>query len=285
VNELIVKGQKVRLVARSADRLRPFVGKKADAMSGDALDTEFLVQAFKGADSVFTLIPPNISSDDYLSFAGTIGESIAKAIQISGISHVVNLSSVGGELAHGTGPIVGLHFMEKRLDRIEGLNVLHIRSAYFMENFLADIGMINSKKVIAGTLPGDFGFPMIATKDVAAYAAMRLIHRDFSGSSVQYLLGKDDFSMNDAAMIIGKKINQPGLSYKMISPAAEAKLMRSIGISRDVSGLYLEMNQAFSDGRIRNEERSSRNSTGTSFEQFCDEVFVPAYREGLKKAA
>lgn len=276
---LIKKGEKVRLVARSADRLRPFVSKQAQALAGDALDTEFLVKAFKDTDAVYTLIPPNLKAEKFLDYADKIGESIARALEIERVNYVVNLSSGGAELSKGTGPIVGLNHMEERLNKIKGLNVLHLRPSYFMENLLWNIDLIKSKGINGDALRGDIKFPMIATKDIAAYAAERLMKRDFTGSSVRYLLGQRDLSMIEATEIIGRKINKPGLAYVM-SPYDEAeKGMIGVGLSPDVSRLFIEMSRAFNEGLIKSEKRMPENTTLTSFETFCEEVFVPAYKQ------
>jgi uncharacterized protein YbjT (DUF2867 family) len=80
---LIKKGEKVRLVAPSADQLRPFVGRQAEAFAGDALNHEFLAQSFKGADAVFTLIPTNLKTENFLAYADRIGESIVRALKVA----------------------------------------------------------------------------------------------------------------------------------------------------------------------------------------------------------
>ncbi len=280
---LIKMGEPVRLVARSADRLRPFVGKQAVAFAGDANNTEFLVKAFKDADTVFTLIPPNPTTNNFMQYANRIVESIARALEILKVKHVVNLSSVGAELSAGTGPIKGLHDMEERLNRIKGLNVMHLRPAYFMENLLWSIDLIRSKGINGNSIRGDLKIPMIATRDVAAYAADRLVKKDFTGSSIRYLQGQRDLSIIEATEIIGRKIGKPGLSY-VIFPYDEAeKSMMAMGLSPDMSRLYIEMSKAFNEGRITFEKRTKENTTATSFEAFCDEVFVPVYTQ--KKAA
>jgi uncharacterized protein YbjT (DUF2867 family) len=280
---LIKKGEPVRLIARSADRLRPFVGKKAAAFAGDVNDTEFLVKALEDVDAVFTLIPPNPKADKFMQHADKIGESIARALEIAKVKHVVNLSSCGADLYEGTGPVKGLHNQEERLNRIKGLHVLHLRPAYFMENLLANVDLIKSKGITGSMIRGDLKLPMIATRDVATYAADRLVKRDFTGSSVRYLLGQRDLSMIEASEIIGRKIAKPRLSYVMFPYDEAVKGMIAMGLSPDMSRLYVEMSRAFNEGRISYETRTIENTTPTSFEAFCDEVFVPAYTR--KKAA
>lgn len=272
---LIKKGEKVRLIARSADRLRPIVGKQAEAFAGDAMDTEFLVKAFTGADAVFTILPRNIRAENGLAYADKIGVSIARALTLSKVKYVVNLSSVGAELPVDTGPIIGLHRQEERLNNIQGLNVLHLRAAFFMENQLMNVDLIKSRRINGSAIRGDIKFSMIATKDIAAFAAERLVKCDFAGSSIRYLLGQRDLSMIDATEIIGRKINNPALVYVMFPYDEAEKGFMSAGLSPDMSRLYVEMAKAFNDGRII-AKRTEENTTPTSFEVFCNEVFVPA---------
>ncbi len=280
---LAKKNEPIRVIARSADRLRPLAGKTVTAFAGDANDTEFLVNAFTGADAVFALIPPDPKAPDFMRYADTIGESIARALEIVKMKHVVYLSSVGGELAGAeTGPIKALHNMEERLNTIKGLNVAHLRAAYFMENLLGNIDLIRTKGITGSAIRGDLKMAMIATKDIAAYAADRLVKRDFTGSSVHYLLGERDLTLTGASGIIGSKISKPGLSYIMFPYSEAEKAMIGMGLSPDMSRTYVEMARAFNEGKIKT-KRTKGNTTPTSIEMFCDEVFVPAFTQ--KKAA
>lgn len=281
---LASKNEPVRLIARSGDRLRGLAGKSVMPLAGDMGNTDFLVRSLAGVDAVFTLIPPNPTAPDFMRYADSIGESIARAVEISGVRHVVSLSSVGADLDDKlTGPIKGLHHMEKRLNRIKGLNVIHLRAAYFMENLLMNIGLINAKGIAGSAIRGDIRFPMIAAKDIAGHAAGRLAKRDFIGSSVHYLLGERDLSLSEATAIIGEKIAKPGLQYVTFPYDEAEKAMISMGLSPDMSRTYVEMARAFNDGTIKAEERSRENTTPTSIEAFCDEVFVPAFK--TRKAA
>jgi uncharacterized protein YbjT (DUF2867 family) len=280
---LIKKNEPVRIIARSSDRLRKLVGKKATAFAGDANNTEFLVKAFKDADAVFTMIPPDPKAANFMQYADKIGESIARALEIANVKYVVNLSSIGAELPEGTGPIKGLHTMEERLNRIKGLNVVHLRASYFMENLLWSIDLIRSKGMTGSAMRGDVRIPMIATKDIASYAADRLMKRDFFGPTVHDLRGPRDLSMMEATEIIGKKIDRPGLSYMMFPYDEAEKGMIAAGLSPDMSRQYIEMTRAFNEGMIKTDSSTKKVSTPTAFEVFCDEVFVPMFRQ--KRAA
>jgi uncharacterized protein YbjT (DUF2867 family) len=278
---LAKRNESLRVISRSAERLRPLVGKTVTAFAGDAGNTAFLVKAFTGVDAVFALIPPNPTAPEFMRYAGTMGESIARALEITGVKHAVYLSSVGAELeGEGTGPIWGLHKMEERLNTIKGLNVVHMRAAYFMENLLWNIDLIRAKGITGSAIRGDLKIPVIATKDIAEYAAERLVKRDFTGMSVHYLLGQRDLTLTEASGIIGNKISKPDLPY-IVFPYDEAeKAMVGMGLSADMSRTYVEMARAFNEGKIKAEKRTTGNTTPTSVELFCDEVFVPAFAQG-----
>ena len=67
------------------------------------------------------------------------------------------------------------------------MNVLHLRAAYFMENNLAAIGMIQGIGMFGHALLPDLKLPMIATRDVGK-RAQRLLDLDFSGKQTRNCL-------------------------------------------------------------------------------------------------
>jgi len=280
---LAKKNEPVRVISRSVDLLRLMVSKTVTAFAGDANDTEFLVKAFTDVEAVFALIPPNATAPEFIRYADTLGQSVAQALEISKVKYVVYLSSVGAEIAgSGTGPIVALHNMEERLNRIKGLHVINLRAGYFMENLFWNIELIRSKGIMGSAIRGDIKIPMIATKDIAAFAAERLTKRDFIGSSVHYLLGQRDLTLDETSSIVATKISKPGLRYITFPYDEAEKGMIAIGLSPDMSKTYIEMARAFNDGKIK-AVRTNENTTSTSMELFCDEVFVPALMQ--KKVA
>jgi len=214
---LLLQGQKVRCVARTAEKLEEFADKGAEVSTISLADTSSLIKAFSGADAVFAMIPPNYKAPDFRAYQNAIGASLAEAIEKSGVKYIVNLSSQGAHLPDGTGPIKGLHDQEVRLNKLNGVNMLHIRPTYFMENVLANIDMIKNMGILGSAIRGDLKFPMIATKDIAKFAVERLMKKDYMGTSVRGLLGQRDISMNEVAGIIAKQVNKPGLKYVQFS--------------------------------------------------------------------
>lgn len=275
---LLAKGLKVRVVGRDAAKLKGFTAKGAEAAVGDIGDPAFLAGAFTGADAVYTMIPPNFGAADFRAYQKMTGESIIAAIKGSGVKHVVHLSSQGAHLPAGTGPIAGLHDQEERLNRLEGVNVLHLRPTYFMENLLMNIDLIRKMNIMGSAVRGDVKFAMIATKDIAEYAAKRLATLDFSGKSIRDLLGQRDLSLDEAAAVIGKKLGKPGLKYVAFPYEDAEKGMISMGLTPDMSKLYIEMSKALNDGLFAvNIPRTKENTTPTTIEEFAD-TFARIYQ-------
>ncbi len=279
VTRLLGKGEKVRAVARDAKKLNLLANAGAEAFPADVNDSAALAKAFAGARAAFLMIPPSMTAPDYREDQERIGNSIASAMQESQVQYAVNLSSVGAQAVSGTGPIAGLHSMEEKLNRITALNVLHLRPAYFMENNLAVVNMIQSIGVFAGALKPELMIPMIAARDIGAYAAERLLQLDFSGKGTRELLGERDLSMNGVTAIIGRAIDKPELRYMQMPYEQFELALSQMGVPAKSASLYSEMYRSFNDGVVGNEEaRSEANSTPTSFETFVRDVFAPAFR-------
>lgn len=271
---LLKKGEKIRTIGRSAERLHPLVEKGAEVAVGSLDDPAFVAAAFRGAEAVFAMIPPDWSAEKPREYQGRVGAAIAQAVKDAGVKYVVNLSSVGAHLPEGTGPVEGLYDQEQRLNAITDLNVLHLRAGYFMENTLGFVGSIKSQGVTGASVNPDAPIPAIATQDIAAVAAESLTKRNFSGKQVEYLLGERDISMNEIAQVIGKKIGNENLRYVQFPPADFKKGLMGVGMSGAVADSMLELNEALDKGLLQEDyTRSAANSTPTSFEAFA-EVFA-----------
>ena len=91
----------------------------------DAADAALLTEGFRGARAVYILLPPDPQSRDLRRKWDQQGEAMVKAIRDSGVRYVVFLSSVGADLADGTGPIAGLHAQEERLRKPQERQCAH----------------------------------------------------------------------------------------------------------------------------------------------------------------
>lgn len=277
---LIERGETVAVVGRHPERLNSLTRRGAIPLVGSLEDGGFMVRAFTGARSLFSMIPPQPYALNYRAFQTRVGSAMASAIAVSGVTHVVNLSSIGAQWTSGTGPIAGLHEHEERLNAIPGLHVLHLRPGFFMENLLMNIDLIKANGINGLPLSGDIDIPVVATQDIAREAAERLLELDFTGHSVQELLGPENLSMNAMTLILGRAIGLPTLKYVQFSYEEAADALVGKGVSPDVARLSNEMYRAFNEGRLTwGLSRTARNTTRTPFEEFALQ-FSAAFKRG-----
>jgi uncharacterized protein YbjT (DUF2867 family) len=279
VEILLAHGQKVRVLGRSPEKLAAFAAKGAEPFVCNAIEAAPLTRAFTGADAVYAMIPANLAAENVAAYQDAVSDALAAAIRDSGVKHVVALSSIGAHLPDRTGPVTGLHRMEIKFNAVPGLNVMHLRPSFFMENTLAQIPVIQKMGMMGGVQKGDLPIAMIATRDIAAVAADALERRDFSGSSTRELLGQRELSLDEAATIIGTALGKPKLSYSRIPEIIFKGALRQMGISASMAEGFVELANATNNGLMKPQEtRTPGNTTPTSFETFVAEVFAPAFK-------
>jgi uncharacterized protein YbjT (DUF2867 family) len=277
---LLERGQKVRAIGRNATHLQPLAVLGAELFIADVTDASALTKAFQDADSAYVMIPPNPASNDPLGYEDLVSDAIATAARSTRVKNIVSLSSFGADKPSGTGPVVGLHNLEQKLNQIDTANVLHVRAGYFMENTLGQAGAIRMMGSAVGPVRPDLKLPMIATRDIGAFAADALSQLAFRGKQTQELHGQRDIDYNEVAAIIGKSIGKPKLAYVHAPEEQLRAALVQMGMSEQFAGLILEMSAALNSGYMRTlEPRTTRNTTPTSFETFVAQVFVPAYQQ------
>lgn len=278
-SNLLTRSEKVRVVGRNATHLQPLTSKGAEPFIADVTDAGALAKAFHGADSAYVMIPPDPTSNDPLGYASRVSDAIAAAVQRAGTKNVVALSSIGAELASGTGQVVGLHNLEQKLNQIAGTNVLYLRAGYFMENTLPQVNAIRQMGAVATPLRPDLKLPMIATRDIGNVAADNLLHPTIRGKQTRELLGQRDVTYNEVTAILGKAIGKSDLKYMQAPDDQFLGVLVQMGMSKQFAGLLLEMIVTLNAGKMRAlEPRTPQNTTPTSFETFVADTFVPAYQ-------
>jgi uncharacterized protein YbjT (DUF2867 family) len=281
---LLGAGQKVAAIGRSAERLQVLVDRGATAAVGDVGDVTFLSSAFQKADAVYAMIPPNYADPDPRGLYRRVGEAIAAALQRAQVPRGVFLSSIGAELAAGTGPIAWLHEVEERL-KVLDLDLRILRPGYFYENFYGSLDLIRHQGINGGAIEPDVAIPMTAAADVGAAAADELLRGAFRGKTVRELLGPRDYTMDDTTRIIGEKIGRPDLRYVRFPDADFANALAQAGFARPTADAFVEMAHALSTRTARSRQgRSERTTMPTTFETFADQLAAAYSGLGLSSA-
>jgi uncharacterized protein YbjT (DUF2867 family) len=278
--KLLAGKKKVRVVGRNAAHLQPLAAEGAEVFIGDLTNAASLSLAFHKADAAYVLIPPNPTSNEFRAYQNRVSDAIAAAAKNAGVKNIVSLSSFGADKESGTGPVVGLHELEQKLNQLDNANVLHLRAGYFMTNTLPQVGAIRTIGMAVGPLRPDLKLPSIDPDDIGAAAADALLQLVFRGKQTQELQGQRDLDYTEIAALIGKAIGKPGLGYIQAPDDQIRAAMLQMEMSENFVGLMLEMCGALNRGHMRTlEPRAAKNTTPTKFETFVAEKFVPAFQQ------
>lgn len=244
-----------------------------------------LTNAFNGADAVFLMIPPDFKAPSLRKRSDELGAKLATAVKAAGVRRVVFLSSLNAHLQAGTGPILGLHDMEERLNALDIPELVHLRPAYFMENLLGGVNDIAERGRYAAALRPDIAIPMIATLDIGTAAAELLAEDPFRQPRVRELLGPREYTMREAARILGQAIGKPDLPYAQLSYDEARQAMFDMGLTEGYAEAMVELSRHMNETMIQGTEvRSPLNTTPTTLEHFAQVVFRSAYEQAAAVA-
>lgn len=244
---LLDAGEKVRVVVRDASKGDAWRAKGADVAVADLGDASALAAALVGARGAYLLLPPNMATGDFRAYQRRTGEAIVEAVRRARTPHVVLLSSVGAQHTAGTGPIAGLHPIERALAALDGTRATAIRAAYFMENLGGSLGMLD-QGVLPSFTPTGLAFDMIATRDIGRVAANAL-REGAAGFEVIELSAARSYSMDDAAAAI-TAITGKAVKAQQFPIDAMVPTLTGFGFPEDVASLYREMTEGVISGRV-----------------------------------
>jgi len=279
VEKLTAAKHDVTVISSNADRKSEIEALGASAAIGSVSDLAFVTNTFKGADAVYTMVPPTFSASDWKQHIAGIGKIYAQAIAAAGVKNVVNLSSMGAHMPDGCGPVSGLFYVEQALNALEGVNVKHLRPGFFYYNFFANLGMIKHMGIIGGNYGEGVKLVLANPADIADVAADELSNLLFTGKSVRYI-ASDEKTTDEIASILGKAIGKPELKWINFTDEDTVGGMLQNGLPLDVAKNYVEMGAAMRSGEMAAEYNSSRSATfgKTTFGAFAP-VFAAAYAQ------
>jgi len=273
---LVKAGHQVTVVSSSENRKSEIEALGATAAIGSVADVDFLTGAFKGSDVVYTMVPQQHDSDDYKGFIRKTAQNLADAVKAAGVTHVVNLSSIGAHLPAGTGPIAGMHDAEEILNKLDGVIIKHLRPASFYYNFFANIGMIKYGGILGGNYPADTRLVLVHPKDIAD-AAFEEITTPFTGNTIRYI-ASDETTAVEVTSIIGKAVGKPELPWVEFTDEQSIGGMQQAGLSEDVAKNLTEMGNAINSGIIWEDyDKHKPVLSKRKFEDFVSGEFLAKY--------
>lgn len=261
-------GHEVRRVCRSA-------GVPIDDRAG-------LARSFSGADGVFVMVPFDTGAPDLHQREAEIAAKLADAVRAAAVPRVILLSGTSAHLGPQAGSGFGAAMMEERLDRLVIPELLHLRGCFFMENHLQGLPAIVGTGVYGWAFRPDRPTPMIAASDIGEEAAKLLTEQPFRQPRVRELLGPRDYTMAEAAGVLGTAIGMPDLEYRQLPYEDARAAMVRAGMSASFAEAVTQTARSFNDGQEwETGQRSAENTTATTLEQFAHRTFRPAYESAL----
>lgn len=248
--KLLKAGHDVTVIGRNAENLKALTELGAKAAIGSVEDIEFLKKTFTGADAVYTMVPPNYSTNDMKAHIAGVGKKYAEALKGSGVKYVVNLSSVGAHLPDGCGPVSGLYHVEQFLNELKEINIKHLRPVYFFANLLGNAGMVKTMNIIGGNFGGgDFKMLLADTNDIAEVAFEELSNLKFTGHSIRYI-ASDERGTDEIAKVFGAAIGKSELPWVVFSDEQALGGMKQMGLPDNIAENYTEMGHAMHSGKM-----------------------------------
>jgi len=274
---LVKAGHQVTVISSNPDKAAEIRSLGAIPAIGSVSDIDFLTNAFRGADAVYTMVPPDMSTTDYRAYMARTGSAYVSAIKAAGVTRVVNLSSIGAHLESGTGPIAGLHQVEQMLESIPGLALRHLRAGFFYTNFYFNVDMIRHAGILGNNYGADDTLMMVHPEDIAAAAAEEL-QQTFTGTGVRYVVS-DERRPAEAAALIGAAIGKPDLPWVSFDDEQALNGMLQAGLNNEIARNYVEMGTAVRSGILWEDYRLRQTvpaSSAVKLEQFAD-AFAQVY--------
>ena len=266
VRRLREAGVPVRAVGRDATRLADAVSRGAEPVVGDITGPAFVTDAVRGADAAYVLMPLDLTAGGYRAQQEQVGAAIATALAAARVPRVVALSSLGADLARGTGFLETLYEQEQRLGGLAAA-VTFVRPGLFFESFLPSLASMQATGVHHDTIDPDVELPMVATADVGDAAAAALL--DPGAAGVREVLGAEDVTIPDAVARLGAVLGTP-LRYERAPEDVMRAVLAEAGLPADVTDEHLAMNAAFNRGVVRSRAgRTSATTTPTTLEQWA----------------
>ncbi|MFP3546577.1 NmrA family NAD(P)-binding protein [Rhizobium sp. SIMBA_035] len=214
---LLAKGHSVKALSRGGPALDALVAKGAEPFIGsfDTDDGE-LSTFFADADAAFLMVKTLWGAEDFHGHYPAVALRFFDALRDSPVKLAVSLTAMGSEVSGNTGHFQGFHILDQILNRLRGINLVHLQGGWFMEDLSRWADAIAQHDRIGFTLAPDVKAPWVSIRDIADFAAMELDTPSDKHRSVKQL--GIDYTMTEIAGIIGWALGRK-VDYRFVDPS------------------------------------------------------------------
>jgi uncharacterized protein YbjT (DUF2867 family) len=280
--ELVQKGHSVTVVSSKPEKKLAIEALGAKAAIGTIEDVDFLTAAFTGADAVYCMLPPFNYFDPTFDIMETTRRQVSnytRAIEASGVKHVVHLSSIGAHTDKGNG-LLAFHYLAEQIFKELPSDVIikHARPVGFYTNlydfkdmikgkgflgifltlrFSGFMNLITGKRgVIAANYGADDKMPWVSPIDIAAAVAEELTS-PFIERSFRYI-ASEELTCNQIAKIIGEAIGKPYLKWALMSDKDMLGGLKMFKIPEARAQGIVDMNAGMHNGLVNEDYYRNR---------------------------
>ncbi len=254
---LLDAGQPVRAVVRNADKGRAWMDRGCEVALATIEDAASLAAAFRGAEGIFVLAPPNFDPQPGFPEARAIGAALRCALETAHPARVVYLSTIGAQV--GQPNLLTQHtIIEQALSDLP-MPITFLRPAWFMENCRWDVVPAREQGTIQSFLqPLDKPVPMVATADIGKLAAA-LLQEPWSGHRVVELEGPHRVTPKEIAAAFTKVLGRP-VQMQIVPRDSWENLFESQGMKNPLP--RMQMLNGFNEGWIEFESGETGSRKG-----------------------
>ena len=277
--ELVQKGHQVIVISSNAEKQADIKAMGAIAAIGSLEDVDFLAETFKGADAVYTMVPPANYFDHSLDLIGyyeRIGKNYAQAIEKAGVNKVVNLSTIGGHMSKGNGILVGANHVEGILNKLPSdVAITHIRPTEFYYNLLPQVHSAKANGFIGSNIGNDVINSWVSPKDIAAAIANEF-ETGVAGRKVRYV-ASEELTYDELAAILGEAIGKKDLKWVQFTDEQMIDGLVTAGMQPKIANGLAEMYNAIHTGLLYEDYKLNKPAFGKVKLRDFAEDFAAAY--------
>ena len=254
---LLASSQHVRAVLRDLRKGEAWAELGCELVRADINDAGALTSAFKGAEGVFVLVPPNFDPSPDFHEARTTAATLRSALEGARPGKVVYLSTIGAQATQSN--LLMQHTIIEQVLGELSMPIIFLRPGWFMENCSWDVASAADDGVISSFLqPIDKPVPMVATADIGRVAA-ELLQQTWKGRRVVELEGRHRVTPNEIANTFADLLGRP-VRIKPVPRETWESLFKSQGMKNPTP--RIKMLDGFNEGWIEFESAEAGSQKG-----------------------
>lgn len=241
---LLARGEAVTIVTRDANHARAWRAQGAEIVQASVEDVTSMQAAFRRGRRAFLLNPPADTSKDTDAIERRTVANILAALQGSGLEKVVAASTGGAQPGERLGDLNVLWELEEGL-RKQSIPAAINRGAYYMSNWDGLLEVVRDSGKLPTMFAADLVIPMVAPRDVGAFAAERLVSPP-GDVGVRYVEGPRRYTPAEVARAFSKALGRP-VTVDVTPRDKWKKSFLDLGFSEMAADSYTRMTAASVD--------------------------------------